>query len=30
MKSGRIHYHLLVVLAQEIRTGFDFDAVKRG
>jgi hypothetical protein len=30
MKSGRIHYHLLVVLAQDIRTGFDFDAVKRG
>jgi hypothetical protein len=30
MASGRIHYHLLVVLAQDIRTGFDFDAVKRG
>ncbi|MGB7747589.1 MAG: hypothetical protein WBN75_09910 [Verrucomicrobiia bacterium] len=30
MDSGRIHYHLLVVLAQDIRTGFDFAAVKRG
>ena len=29
MKSGRIHYHILVVLAEDIRTGFDFDAVKR-
>ena len=29
MESGRIHYHLLVVLAQDIRTGFDFVAVKR-
>jgi hypothetical protein len=26
-KKGRIHYHLLVVLASDIRTGFDFDAV---
>lgn len=26
-KSGRIHYHLLVVLAEDIRTGFDFEAV---
>lgn len=25
-KSGRIHYHLLVVLADDIRTGSDFDA----
>lgn len=25
-KSGRIHYHLLVVLADDIRTGADFDA----
>jgi hypothetical protein len=30
MDSGRIHYHLLVVLAEDIRTGFDFAAVKRG
>jgi hypothetical protein len=29
MDSGRIHYHLLVVMAQDIRTGFDFAAVKR-
>lgn len=27
--SGRIHYHLLVVLAQDIRTGFDFEAVAK-
>lgn len=27
-KSGRIHFHLLVVLQADIRTGFDFDAVK--
>jgi hypothetical protein len=27
-KSGRIHYHLLVVLDADIRTGFDFEAVK--
>lgn len=26
-KSGRIHYHLLVVLSSDIRTGFDFTAV---
>lgn len=26
-KSGRIHYHLLVVLPGDIRTGFDFDAI---
>ena len=29
MKSRRIHYHLLVVLADDIRTGFDFDAIER-
>ncbi|EJZ6472735.1 hypothetical protein OIJ90_004730 [Salmonella enterica] len=27
-KSGRIHYHLLVALTCDIRTGFDFSAVK--
>jgi hypothetical protein len=27
-KSGRIHYHFLVVLPVDIRTGFDFDAIK--
>lgn len=27
--SGRIHFHLLVVLPGDIRTGFDFAAVKR-
>ena len=26
-KSGRLHYHLLVVLPDDIRTGFDFGAV---
>lgn len=26
-KSGRIHYHLLVVLGSDIRTGFDFAGV---
>lgn len=26
-KNGRIHYHLLVVCREDIRTGFDFDAV---
>jgi hypothetical protein len=30
MDSGRIHYHLLVVMAEDIRTGFNFAAVKRG
>lgn len=30
MDSGRIHYHLLVVMAADIRTGFDFKEVKRG
>ncbi len=29
MDSGRIHYHLLVVMTEDIRTGFDFEAVKR-
>lgn len=28
-KSGRIHYHLLVVVHDDIRTGFDFEAVDR-
>ena len=28
-KSGRIHYHLLVVCSSDIRTGFDFDAIAR-
>jgi len=27
--SGRIHYHLLVALDADIRTGFDFEAAKR-
>jgi hypothetical protein len=30
MASNRIHYHLLVVMAGDIRTGFDFAAVQRG
>jgi hypothetical protein len=30
MDSGRIHYHLLIVMAEDIRTGFHFAAVKRG
>lgn len=29
-KSGRIHYHLLVVLDTDIRTGLDFDAISQG
>lgn len=29
-KSGRIHYHLLVVLPYDIRTGIDFDAIASG
>lgn len=29
-KSGRIHFHLLVVLGADIRTGFDFEGVARG
>lgn len=28
-KSGRIHYHLLVVLSSDIKTGFDFDAISK-
>ena len=28
-KSGRIHYHLLVALSFDIRTGFDFPAIAR-
>lgn len=28
MKSGRIHYHLLVALDSDIRTGFDFSGVR--
>ena len=28
-QDGRIHFHLVVVMAQDIRTGFDFDAVAR-
>jgi len=28
MKSGRIHYHLLVALDSDIRTGFDFASVR--
>lgn len=28
-KNGRIHYHLLVVLDQDIRTGFDFSAIAK-
>jgi hypothetical protein len=30
MASGRVHYHLLVVVAEDIRVGFDFAAVTRG
>jgi hypothetical protein len=26
-KNGRIHFHLLVVLSDDIRTGFDFDGI---
>lgn len=29
-KSGRIHYHLLVVVGEDIRTGFDFEACANG
>ena len=29
-KSGRIHYHLIVALSSDIRTGADFDAFARG
>ena len=27
-KSGKIHFHLIVQAQQDIRTGFDFDAIK--
>jgi len=27
-KSGRIHFHLLIVMAEDIKTGFDHDQVK--
>jgi hypothetical protein len=30
MSSKRVHYHLLVPVAEDIRTGFDFAAVARG
>ena len=29
-KSGRVHFHLLVVLHVDIRTGVDFEAIARG
>lgn len=29
-KSGRIHYHLLIVLDQDIRTGFNFSDISKG
>ncbi|EOO2707924.1 hypothetical protein D4L71_RS26955, partial [Escherichia coli] len=29
-KSGRIHYHLLVVIGEDIRSGFDFGACANG
>jgi len=29
-KSGRVHFHLLVVLGADIRTGCDFEAFERG
>ncbi|ENJ1622211.1 hypothetical protein ACEYZO_004935 [Escherichia coli] len=29
-KSGRIHYHLLVVIGEDVRTGFDFEACANG
>lgn len=28
-KDGAVHYHLVVLLEYDIKTGFDFDAVKR-
>jgi hypothetical protein len=28
-QDNRIHFHLVVVMARDIRTGFDFDAVRR-
>jgi len=29
-RSGRIHFHLVVVLGADIRSGFDFEAAERG
>lgn len=29
-KSGRIHYHFLVALDKDIRTGFDFEDISKG
>jgi hypothetical protein len=29
-ENGRVHFHCIVVCGQDIRTGFDFDAVARG
>lgn len=29
-KSGRIHYHLLVAMQADVRTGVDFDQIARG
>ena len=29
-KKGRIHFHLLVALFEDIRTGFDFSSVDSG
>lgn len=29
MKSSRVHFHLLVAMAEDIRTGFDFEAAAR-
>lgn len=29
-KSGRVHFHLVVVLRADIRTGFDFSGIERG
>lgn len=28
-KNGAIHYHLIVVLPEDIRTGFDFDGISK-
>lgn len=29
-KSGRIHYHLVIAMDQDIRTGFDFNEISKG
>jgi hypothetical protein len=29
-ENGRVHFHCVVVLDRDIRTGFDFDAIARG